>query len=34
MTGFWTAAISYVIETIRIDLNVSFRYQHYAIGVG
>ena len=34
MASFWTAAMSYLIEKIGIDLNVTFRDQHYAFGVG
>ena len=34
MAYFWTAGISYLIEKIRIDLNVIFWDQHYAFGVG
>ena len=34
MTCFWTAAISYLIEKIRIDLNVTFREPHSAFDVG
>ena len=34
MAFFWTAAISYLIEKIRIRLNVTFRDRHYAFGVG
>ena len=34
MACFWTAAISYLIEKIRIDLNVTYRDQHYVFGVG
>ena len=34
MAYFWTAAISYLIEKIRIHLNVTFRDQHYVFGVG
>ena len=36
MMSFWTAAISYFIEIIQIDLinNVTFRDQHYVFGVG
>ena len=32
--SFWTAAISYFIEKIQIDLNVTFRDQHYAFRIG
>ena len=31
---FWTAVIGYLLEEIQIDLNVWFRDQHYAFGVG
>ena len=31
---FWTAAIGYLLEEFEIDLNVWFRDQHYAFGVG
>ena len=31
---FWTAAIGYLLEEIQIDLNVRFKDQHYAFGVG
>ena len=34
MACFSTAAISYLIEKSRIDLNVTFRDQRYAFGVG
>ena len=34
MRCFWTAAIDYIIDKIGIDLNVAFRDQHYAFGVG
>ena len=34
MACVWTAAISYLIEKIQIDLNVTFRDQYYAFGVG
>ena len=34
MACFWTTAIGYLIKKIRIDLNVIFRDQHYAFGVG
>ena len=34
MTCFWTAAIGYSLEEIQIDLNVIFRDQHSAFGVG
>ena len=34
MACFWTAAISYLIEKIRIDLNVTSRDQHYAFEIG
>ena len=34
MMCFWTAAIGYLLEEIQIDLNVRFRDQHYAFGVG
>ena len=34
MTYFWIAAISNLIEKIRIGVNVTFRDQHYAFGVG
>ena len=33
MMCVWTADISYLIEKIRIDLNVTFMDQHYAFGV-
>ena len=33
MTSVWTAAIGYLLEEIQIDLNVTFRDQHYALGV-
>ena len=31
---FWTAAIGYLLEEIKINLNVRFRDQHYRFGVG
>ena len=34
MACFWTAAISYLIEKIRIHLNVTIKDQHFAFGVG
>ena len=34
MVYFWTAAIGYLLEEIQIGLNVRFRDQHYAFGVG
>ena len=34
MTCFWTAAIGYLLQEDQIDLNVTFRGQHYAFGVG
>ena len=34
MMCFWTAAISYLLEEIQIELNVRFRDQHYAFGLG
>ena len=34
MMCVWTADISYLIEKIQIDLNVTFMDRHYAFGVG
>ena len=34
MMCLWSAAIGYLLEEIQIDLNVLFRDQHYAFGVG
>ena len=34
MMCLWSAAIGYLLEEIQIDLNVRFRDQHYAFGVG
>ena len=34
MTCFWSAAIGYLPEEMQIDLNVTFRDQHNAFGVG
>ena len=34
MICFWIAAIGYLLGEFQIDLNVRFRDQHYAFGVG
>ena len=34
MMCFWTAAIGHLHEEIQIDLNVRYRDQHCALGVG
>ena len=34
MMCFWTATIGYLLEEIQIGLNVRFRDQHYAFGLG
>ena len=34
MICFWAAAIGYLLDGVQIDINVTFRDQHYAFGVG